>query len=317
MGAMTFSIFNATRDLPSRNSLEPWNAGTNPWEQILVLVISCISLAFCLLILFSYWKGGWSNGHKRSEKVAKYYTVFAVGFFTFSIVMWGIGAAILQSAKSNGNDKDLWGWACKDNERRALFQNDVSYTLVCRLQNWSLVCCAIEIIVEVITISVYGVIFYRYWSKRKLRKSMARRDTARSDLYLAQLRSQSAPNTPGLNGPYSARDGGWRAPVDSYEGASEAEEGFAGRSDVQVIDASRPSNQPKPFILQPPPIRVQGATPKMQQTGFAPIARGETSMPAPLSPPPVHPQQEQKQEHFGAAPGEQVYDAVAIPGAYS
>jgi hypothetical protein len=60
-------------------------------------------------------------------------------------------------------------------------------------------------------IIIYAIVFYRFWSKRKLRKSMAVRDKARSDLYLAQLRSQSAPNASNL-GPFSPRSGGWKSP---------------------------------------------------------------------------------------------------------
>ena len=68
-------------------------------------------------------------------------------------------------------------------------------------------CCIIEVVVELLCVIIYGIVFYRFYSKRKLRKSMANRDRARSDLYLAQLRSQSAPNTPGLRGPLSPGDG--------------------------------------------------------------------------------------------------------------
>jgi hypothetical protein len=78
-------------------------------------------------------------------------------------------------------------------------------------QNWTLVCCLIEIVIEMLCIIIYAIVFYRFWSKRRLRKSMAVRDKARSDLYLAQLRSQSAPNTPNF-GPFSPRSGGWKPP---------------------------------------------------------------------------------------------------------
>lgn len=61
-----------------------------------------------------------------------------------------------------------------------------------------MVCIIIEIVVEVIAITLYSIVFYRYYSKRKLHKSMDLRDKARSDLYLAQLRSQSAPTLLGL-----------------------------------------------------------------------------------------------------------------------
>lgn len=126
----TFSIFHATRAIPPRNNLPPWAEGTNPWAQIVLLVISCVSLVFSLVIFYGYWKGG----HARAERAAVWYTVFSVAFFTFSIVMWGIGAGVLHSSKANGNGQDLWGWSCKDNTRKQLFQSDVSYSLICRLQ---------------------------------------------------------------------------------------------------------------------------------------------------------------------------------------
>lgn len=305
MLSTTFVIFNATKAIPARNSLPPWAVGTNPWAQIVLLVIACISLAISVVVLGAYFRGG----HRRAEKVAIYYTVFAVAFFIFSILMWAIGAGILNGAKKGGNSKDLWGWSCKDNTRKKLFENDVSYALICRLQNWSLICCIIEIVVETITIAIYGVVFYRFYSKRKLRKSMAKRDTARSDLYLAQLRSQSAPNTPGLNGPYSARDGGWKPPVDYYNNMPNIEEG-SGSGSVRYIDASRPSTQPKPFVLQPPPAKV---TPKLQQGGFSPIS---SSSSASMPPSPPRGRQELQPAHFAAAPGEHVYESVPIPGAY-
>lgn len=58
----------------------------------------------------------------------------AVGFFGVSIVMWATGASILQSSKNNGDGKDMWGWACKDNTREKIFQTDVDYKKLCRLQ---------------------------------------------------------------------------------------------------------------------------------------------------------------------------------------
>ena len=130
MLAAVFTIFNATKALPPRNGLPAWAPNSKTWPQITLLVIACISLAMCVIIFYGYWRGG----HRRAEKVAVYYTTFAVGFFIFSIVMWGIGAAVLNQSKANGDGKDLWGWSCKDNTRKALFQDDVSYDLACRLQ---------------------------------------------------------------------------------------------------------------------------------------------------------------------------------------
>ena len=179
-------------------------------------------------------------------------------------------------------------------------------------QNWALVCCIIEVVVEVLVIAIYGIVFYRFWSKRKLRKSMAMRDRARSDLYLAQLRSQSAPNTPGF-GPMSPRSGGWRPPpghpmyVDPHSAAE------AGESDKVQYAYAREIAQPQPFTLQAPPIKVTGATPKVEQNGFDAPPRAHTVSP-PLASPGF---QERRNEHVGAAPGEQQYAAVPIPGAYT
>nr|POF14378.1 hypothetical protein CFP56_78394 [Quercus suber] len=316
----TFAIFNATKHLPPRNSLPPWAANQQTWPQIVLLVIACVSLFSSLVVFYAYTRGG----HRRAEKAAVYYSAFAVAFFVFSIIMWAIGAGILHSSKANGNNKDMWGWSCVDNARHSLFENEVSYDLICRLQNWSLVCCIIEVVVEVITICVYSVVFYRFYSKRQLRKSMANRDRARSDLYLAQLRSQSAPNTPGLNGPLSPRDGGWKAPVDYYASGPSVE---AAEPGTRYVDPVAQRAQPKPFTLQAPPQR--GVTPKMAQVGFSPVT--STAIPVALDPrptsppssdqrspffPPPEPAREIQQQHFDAAPGEQVYDSVPIPGAY-
>lgn len=303
MLSMTFSIFNATKALPARNNLPAWAVGTKTWPQKVVLAVSCVSLALCLVVFWNYWRGG----HRRAEKVAVYYTLFAVAFFIFSTVMWGIAAGILQSAKNNSNNKDVWGWSCVDNKRRQLFQEKVNYALVCRMQSWSLVCCLIEVILECITILLYSVVFYRYYSKQRLRKSMDIRDRARSDLYLAQLRSQSAPNTPGF-GPmspsYSQHVKSPRFPPSIYTSnpSAQAEDGFVGTPGTRFVEAKPTSSlAAKPFALQAPPIKVHGATPKAAQNGFDAPARPKERM----------------IEHVAAAPGEQTYDAVPIPGAYA
>jgi len=128
------------------------------------------------------------------------------------------------------------------------------------------------------------------------------RDRARSDLYLAQLRSQSAPNTPGF-GPmspsYSQHVKSPRFPPSIFDKNSQstAEEGFAGTRFVEAKPASVIAA--KPFTLQPPPIKVHDATPKIAQNGFE------------------APPQERVIEHVAAAPGEQTYAAVPIPGAYA
>lgn len=122
------------------------------------------------------------------------------------------------------------------------------------------------------------------------------RDRARSDLYLAQLRSQSAPNTPGLQKtPMASTFGAYLHDDDEIDNA---EKGENYSEDAQVANKHRSFPQLKPFALQPPPVRITHATPTLEQNGF----------PAPA--PTV-------QEHVPAAPGEQTYDAVPIPGAYS
>lgn len=120
------------------------------------------------------------------------------------------------------------------------------------------------------------------------------RDKARSDLYLAQLRSQSAPNTPGFQKtpmtstfPAHIHDD----PIDA------AENGEHYNESTQFASKHQSFSQPKPFNLQPPPIKVHSATPALSQDGFEPAP--------------------QVQEHVPAAPGEQTYDAVPIPGAYA
>ncbi|KAL9023769.1 MAG: hypothetical protein Q9180_008114, partial [Flavoplaca navasiana] len=147
---------------------------------------------------------------------------------------------------------------------------------------WALICALIKIIVEVITIAIYGIVFYRYYTKRRLHKSMDLRDRARSDLYLAQLRSQSAPNTPGFQ----------KTPM-SPSFPSHLHGNDLSKAENEKRQSSL--SQPKPFT-QPPPIRVQHATPSIQQDDFEPA---------------------KPQEHVPAAPGEQTYEAVPIPGAYA
>ncbi|KAL1968481.1 hypothetical protein VTN77DRAFT_1691 [Rasamsonia byssochlamydoides] len=299
----TFSIFNATKSLPPRNNLPPWAIGTNPWPQILLLVLSCVSLFTCLIVFWGYWRGG----HRRAEKVGVYYSVFSVCFFAFSVIMWVVGAAVFQNAKASGGGQDLWGWSCNQNTRAQLFQQDVNYSLICRLQDWSLVCAIIEVVIEVIVILIYAVVFYRFYSKQRLRKTMDLRDKARSDLYLAQLRVQSAPNTPGFM-PLTPKSPYMNVmPTQDAYSAAENGENYS----VQYATPKSPMQAAqKPFQLQPPPIRVHHATPKPAQEGFAPTpgtaADGPSEGPA-----------EQVNPHVGAAPGEKTYEAVPIPGAYT
>lgn len=303
MVSTTVTIFNATKELPSRNGLPAWAPNTNPWPQIVVLTIAAVSLFFSVIVMIAYCRGR----RQRAEKVAVYYTMFAMGYFIFSIIMWLFGASVLQATKANTGGQDIWGWSCKDNKRRQLFQDDVHYALVCRLQDWSLVCCIIEIVVEIIVIAIYGIVFYRFYSKNRLRKSMDARDKARSDLYLAQLRSQSAPNTPGFA--YTPR-----TPRFPTTAMSEVKEDAYSAAENGHSQAFSPNSAAAtaPFRLQAPPTK----TPKTPQVGFeaAPVS---TSTPPPKASSPSPEPMERRNDHVTAAPGEQVYEAVPIPGAYA
>lgn len=309
MLSTSFAIFNATRSLPAQNGLPAWASNTNAWPQKVVLVASCVSLAICVLVFVGYCRGG----HRRAEKVGVYYTLFAVGWFIFSMAMWAMAAGILQFSRSNSNNQDMWGWACVQNHRADLFQDKVNYALVCRLQNWSLICIIIEIVVEVISITLYSVVFYRYYSKRKLHKTMDMRDRARSDLYLAQLRTQSAPNTPGF-GPKSPAFSQYalspRFPPQTYKSLGDIEEAASpftpgGNRLVEPRSSFAKPAEKTPFKLQAPPTRANPATPRSPTASFRTPASPTTAAPT------------NTLAHAPVAPGEQQYDAVPIPGAYN
>ncbi|KAK8138674.1 hypothetical protein PG984_002054 [Apiospora sp. TS-2023a] len=304
----SFAIFNATKALPPQNGLPPWAENTNSWPQKVVLAAACLNLFICVLIFIGYCRGG----HHRAEKVGVYYTLFAVGWFIFNMIIWAIAAGVLQFTRNNSGNKDMWGWACVQNHRSEVFSDKVDYALVCRLQNWTLICIIIEVVIEVISISLYSVIFYRYYTKRRLAKSMDMRDRARSDLYLAQLRSQSAPNTPGF-GPKSPAFSQYalspRFPPSAYKSLGEiseqpAQPSFTPANNVAVPESSfaqaaSPQSESKPFSLQAPPKKAPRATP----------ANGALTTPVTPTAP--------VQNFDFVAPGEQQYAAVPIPGAYA
>lgn len=297
MISSSFAIFNATKALPTMNGLPAWAHDTNAWPQKVVLACACVSLLICVGVFVGYCRGG----HQRAEKVGVYYTMFAVGWFIFSMVMWAVAAGILQHTRSNSSNQDMWGWACVNNHRSELFGDKVDYALVCRLQNWTLICIIIELVVEMISITLYSIVFYRYWSKRKLHKSMDMRDKARSDLYLAQLRTQSAPNTPGF-GPKSPAFSQYalspRFPPAAYGNLGDINEDaspFTPGGKRLVVPESAFTPKQESFKLQPAPARANPATP----TTKAPIATPRVNEPAPM------------------VDGEQQYEAVPIPGAYA
>ncbi|KAH8884493.1 hypothetical protein GQ53DRAFT_392445 [Thozetella sp. PMI_491] len=313
MLSSSFAIFNATKSLPAQNGLPAWAGNTNAWPQKVVLSASCVSLAICVFVFVGYCRGG----HRRAEKVGVYYTLFAVGWFIFSMVMWAVAAGILQLTRSNSGNQDIWGWSCVQNHRSELFSEKVDYALVCRLQNWTLICIIIELVVEVISITLYSVIFYRYWSKRKLHKSMDLRDKARSDLYLAQLRTQSAPNTPGF-GPKSPAFSQYalspRFPPQAYKSLGDVEEGASPFTPggKRLVEPESTFSKPKvtEFKLQAPPMKANPATPATPNRGF----RSPTSPTAASSPERPN---ATVNEHAPMAEGEQVYEQVQIPTAYA
>lgn len=130
MLSTSLTIFNATKGLANRSNLPPWAAGQSTWPQIVLLVVSSVSLGICLFVFYSYWRGG----HRKAQKTAVYYATFSIGIFVFSTVMWIIAAAVLHSSRAHGNNQDLWGWSCNDNKRATVFQDEINYALVCRLQ---------------------------------------------------------------------------------------------------------------------------------------------------------------------------------------
>ena len=164
-----------------------------------------------------------------------------------------------------------------------------------------LICIIIEIIVDIMVISIYAVIFYRFYSKRKLRKSMNARDKARSDLYLAHLRTQTAPNTPGYP----------RSPMfpasptmkpDPYNAAENGQTFPTQYATVQTPATAMTASH-STFQLQAPPTRNAASRSPPQGS-----VRSNS---------PPYPQHERVNNHMGAAPGEKQYEAVPIPGAYS
>jgi uncharacterized membrane protein len=316
MLSTTLTIFNSTRSLPDQSKMPAWAKDTNTWPQKLVLAMACVSLLACIIVFLAYCRGG----HKRAEKVGTYYTMFAIGWFVLSMILWVISAALFQNSKNTSNNKDMWGWSCVNNHRSEVFHDKVDYALLCRLQNWTLICIIIEVVVEVVAITLYSVVFYRYWSKRRLAKSMDMRDRARSDMYLAQLRSQSAPNTPGFGpkspGMYSQHALSPRhAPAGFGNLGSVSEDASAGPftpggrlAEPQSQFAPKPASN---FVLQAPPTKAPSATPKTPQSAFT-----EAAVPGRQLTPPAPPAQTVN-EHYAPASDEPVYDAVPIPGAYN
>lgn len=315
MMSSAFAIFNSTRTLPSQSGMPSWAEGTDSWPQKLVLAMACVSLLACIIVFLAYCRGG----HRRAEKVSTYYTMFAIGWFILSMILWAVTAALFQHSRSNSGNKDMWGWSCVENKRADVYSDKVDYALVCRLQNWALICIIIEIVVEVIAISLYSVIFYRYYTKRRLHKSMDMRDKARSDMYLAQLRTQSAPNTPGF-GPKSPAFSQYalspRFPPSTYRNLGDIEESPFTAS-TQFVEpksafAEQSAKGSSGFKLQAPPSKAPPAKPKQQNGALTAMNEEGSGSPSSLAPPAPTAHQQAP-----AAANEPVYEAVPIPGAYA
>ncbi|KAJ6255837.1 hypothetical protein Dda_9447 [Drechslerella dactyloides] len=183
LAASSFAIFFATKNLASRNNLPPWAPKSVLWPTYATLAIACVSLLMAILVLISYWKGG----HEKAEQASLWFTAFSIFGFLFMIILWAVVAATITNAKNNSGGNDMWAWACKDGQRKELFQDTINYDLVCKQLDWTFVCSMIEIIIESLAIVLYAGAFWRYASKSKLRKSMDLRDKARHELYLRKL----------------------------------------------------------------------------------------------------------------------------------
>ncbi|RVD83583.1 uncharacterized protein DFL_007967 [Arthrobotrys flagrans] len=183
LAASSFAIFFATKHLANRNNLPPWAPQTVLWPTYATLAIACVSLLMAIIVLISYWRGG----HEKAESASLWFTAFSVFGFLFMIILWAVIAGTITNARNTNGGNDMWDWACKDNQRKELFQDDVNYDLVCKQLDWTLVCSIIEIVIESLAIILYVAAFWRYASKSKLRKSMDLRDQARHELYLRKL----------------------------------------------------------------------------------------------------------------------------------
>lgn len=187
---------------------------------------------------------------------------------------------------------------------------------------------------------------FRFYTKRRLHKSMETRDRARSDLYDAQLRLASAPATPGFPAPpASARDGAYN-PLYSPRFAVPLTGGIppaytsvgatASPADVKLPAVTQIQTQTqtqtqyataipmtlstaRPFALQAAP--ATRTTPKPAQRGFDGADEADASPTVgeggglPASP--GEAARQAQAPHQPAAPGEVVYEAIGIPGAYA
>ena len=166
-------------------------------------------------------------------------------------------------------------------------------------QNWSLICAIIEITVEVISVTIYGILMYRFLTKRRLHKTMDARDKARSDLYLAQLRVQSAPNTPGLPHHRAAELANAKSPLGMA--FPKTLHDTDSDSDDERVDAAEKG------------LHLEAADREYEER--------HAQFHMDVTPPPPAADREPREptvnDHVPAAPGEQTYAAVPIPGSYA
>jgi hypothetical protein len=166
---------------------------------------------------------------------------------------------------------------------------------------------------------------------------MDMRDKARSDLYLAQLRTQSAPNTPGF-GPKSPAFSQYvlspRFPPSTYRSLGDIEEGaspFTPGGKGLVIPQSAFSPRQTGFKLQAPPAKANPATPATPKAGYKPPTAADLSPVTPSSSSSSSASASASASASGPAlgpavtvnepapmaEGEKKYEAVPIPGAYA
>ncbi|TLD13115.1 uncharacterized protein PgNI_02688 [Pyricularia grisea] len=188
-----FTIFNATKTLPRQNGLFAWFAIINPWPQILILFVSCVSVLVCVWTFWSYCRGG----HQKAEKTGIYHNILAFGGFGLGMAFWVTSAVSFQHQRNSSNNQDLWGWSCVQNGRSELFKESVDYALFCRLQDWTVICIIIEIVVDALTIGLYLIVVYRFYFLRRFQKSMDRRDKPNhnNDRFLEGEHGQGSPVT--------------------------------------------------------------------------------------------------------------------------
>ncbi|KAH9438833.1 hypothetical protein MCOR02_002433 [Pyricularia oryzae] len=205
------------------------------------------------------------------------------------------------------------------NHRADLFDEKVDYALLCRLQNWTMVCIIIEIVVEVIAITLYSIVFYRYYSSESFTSPWI--CATRPGLTCTSPSSEANQHPTLLVWPQVACVLQYamspRFPPQAYGSLGDIQETSPFTPGGRPAPIAEPqssfaaSNSPtQPFKLQAPPLKAPSATPRAQQNGFeSPSTASNHNLTFTPS------------ASASAAPtvdsDEPRYDAVPIPGAYS